>query len=102
MTSFDTNDFPYHFSKYLSYYMYSVAHREFMLNVSMKYEPSFYHQVVPFVHWRKAMADELASMERLTLGASFYYLLINILLEVNGYIMLSIRLMKLLTDTRHA
>lgn len=55
---------PYHFSKYMSYDKFALPHREFLLNISMEYEPVFYHQAIPFSHWKEAMDDELKAMER--------------------------------------
>lgn len=35
----------------------------FSLEVLAQYEPQFYHQTLPFDHWRKAMKLELKVME---------------------------------------
>lgn len=34
------------------------------MSVSATFEPSFYHQVVPHAHWRKAMNEELLAIEK--------------------------------------
>ena len=33
------------------------------MSVSSHYEPQFYHQAIPFAHWREAMSVELSTME---------------------------------------
>lgn len=53
--------FPLH--KVLSYKRQSGEYRNFVLNVSSVYEPLYYHQSVPYLHWREAMSAELQAME---------------------------------------
>lgn len=60
----DINTSPYFFGKYLSYNALRPSHKEFMLNISVEYEPTYYHQALPFTHWKNAMNEELAAMER--------------------------------------
>lgn len=57
-------NFPYYFGNYISYHGFSSSHRNYLLNVATEYEPSFYHQAVPFPHWRQAMNNEIYAMER--------------------------------------
>lgn len=55
---------PYYFGNHISYDMFSPQHQNFILNVGLSYEPSFYHQAVKFHHWRMAMEEEINVMER--------------------------------------
>lgn len=49
----------YPLDKHLSYQSLSSSHKSFVLNISCHFEPRFYHEAVPFSHWRVAMNDEL-------------------------------------------
>lgn len=55
---------PYSMDKYLSYDKLSRSNQMFACTISTAYEPSFYHQAAPFKHWRLAMDEEIAAMER--------------------------------------
>lgn len=49
--------------KYLNYGSFSPSQQHFLFNVSTAYELMFYHQALPFEHWRIAMNEELLAME---------------------------------------
>lgn len=48
----------------LSYDRFTHKHKQFVLNVSVSYKPLFYHQAIQFDHWKVAMNEEIAAMER--------------------------------------
>lgn len=48
---------------FLSYDRLSSRYKAFSLAVSSTAEPRFYHEAVPFAHWRDAMNSELQAME---------------------------------------
>lgn len=51
--------FKYPLQNYLSYDRLSPSFRQFVLNVSAHFKPTFYHQAVPHLHWRHTMQYEL-------------------------------------------
>lgn len=50
--------------KFLSYDIFTSAQHHFLLAVSTEFEPSFFHQAVHIPHWKQAMDEEIAAMER--------------------------------------
>ena len=54
---------PYPLSNHLSYNSLSPSYKHLILNIPTQHEPQFYHQIVPFAHWRRAMKEELDAME---------------------------------------
>ena len=54
---------PYPISSHISYNRLSNQYKTFILQVSFVFEPTFYHQTVKYLEWRKAMAEELKAME---------------------------------------
>lgn len=60
-----TNDSsPYSISHFLNYDNLASAHKNYILNISTVYEPTFFHQGVKLEEWRKAMDVEIEAMER--------------------------------------
>lgn len=53
----------YPLNNYLSYDSLSPSYKHFVLQVSSHYEPTYYHEAIPFPHWRQAMHEELTAME---------------------------------------
>lgn len=53
----------YPLQNYLSYSKLSSSFRVFFFCVSSHFEPQYYHQAIPFVHWQEAMKVELNAME---------------------------------------
>lgn len=54
---------PYPISKYISYDSLSTSHRNLFPTVSSNYETQYYHQAIPFQHWKDATKEELLAME---------------------------------------
>lgn len=54
---------PYPVSQYLSYDSLSPSHKHFFMAISSNYEPQYYHQALPYQHWREAMQTEQQAME---------------------------------------
>lgn len=47
----------YSLGKFLSYDRFAAAHRHSILYMTTEYEPSYFHQIVRFSHWRDAMDE---------------------------------------------
>lgn len=45
-------------------YGFSTNHRHFLLSIYTTFEPQFFHQTIRFDHWKQAMDDEIAAIER--------------------------------------
>lgn len=58
------NSSPYSIGHFLTYDSLATAHKNYILNISTVYEPSFFHQAVKLEQWRKAMDAEIEAMER--------------------------------------
>ena len=65
LQQYECNSVPttYPICNHISYDKLSAPYRKFILQVSLEFEPSFYHQAVKFSHWRQAMSEELQAMD---------------------------------------
>lgn len=53
---------PHQLHEVLNYEHLSNAYRNYILVVSIEYEPQYYHQEFKHDHWRDAMSEELSAM----------------------------------------
>ena len=69
-----TSTFPYHLQDYVcsqpypllahvSYDQLSTFHKDFVFHLTASYEPQFDHQAIEYYKCRKAMVEELATLE---------------------------------------